>query len=255
MTVFLSATCADSARNREISQLQLGGHLTAQCRRTGNDSARLEATRVTGAVKHFLWAGLVPAPSLDLNRRLWCDANRITLPTPQPVAPSTKDPRDQDVAFMTVVSLVALDRERGHAFGRTPVEGVPSGAIRGWSANRSTRSMMASKIDLRGWRPRRSRTKISSRYRRACAVADQPDHGLVLQLAGFHRKTEHPVETDSSRLISPTEIGRRTSGNPINHRPRHRSYLHHHSVRGRMFWLCWKTLSGSYVVFTSTSRS
>ena len=26
-------------------------------------------------------------------------------------------------------------------------------------------------------------------------------------------------------------------------------------VPGRMFWLCWKTLSGSYVVFTSTSRS
>jgi hypothetical protein len=24
---------------------------------------------------------------------------------------------------------------------------------------------------------------------------------------------------------------------------------------GRMFWLWWKTLSGSYVVFTSTSRS
>ena len=27
------------------------------------------------------------------------------------------------------------------------------------------------------------------------------------------------------------------------------------SERGRMFWLWWKTLSGSYVVFTSTSRS
>jgi hypothetical protein len=26
-------------------------------------------------------------------------------------------------------------------------------------------------------------------------------------------------------------------------------------VPGRMFWLWWKTLSGSYVVFTSTSRS
>jgi hypothetical protein len=25
--------------------------------------------------------------------------------------------------------------------------------------------------------------------------------------------------------------------------------------RGRMFWLWWKTLLGSYVVFTSTSRS
>ena len=25
--------------------------------------------------------------------------------------------------------------------------------------------------------------------------------------------------------------------------------------RGRMFWLWWKTLAGSYVVFTSTSRS
>src|SRR4029453_18106369 len=27
------------------------------------------------------------------------------------------------------------------------------------------------------------------------------------------------------------------------------------SERGRMFWLWWKTLSGSYLVFTSTSRS
>src|SRR5262245_9887555 len=26
-------------------------------------------------------------------------------------------------------------------------------------------------------------------------------------------------------------------------------------TRGRMFWLWWKTLSGSYVVFTSTNRS
>jgi hypothetical protein len=28
-----------------------------------------------------------------------------------------------------------------------------------------------------------------------------------------------------------------------------------HSELGRMFWLWWKTLSGSYLVFMSTSRS
>jgi hypothetical protein len=42
---------------------------------------------------------------------------------------------------------------------------------------------------------------------------------------------------------------------PIQHRPRHRNHSHHHTNLGRMFWLWWKTLSGSYMVFTSTSRS
>src|SRR5688500_747776 len=33
---------------------------------------------------------------------------------------------------------------------------------------------------------------------------------------------------------------------PIKRRPRHRNHRHH-TQRGRMFWLWWKTLSGSYV--------
>ena len=33
------------------------------------------------------------------------------------------------------------------------------------------------------------------------------------------------------------------------------THTHHHSNLGRTFWLWWKTLSGSYMVFTSTSRS
>jgi hypothetical protein len=49
--------------------------------------------------------------------------------------------------------------------------------------------------------------------------------------------------------------GPRESPTPIKGRPCHRNHPHDHSTAGGMFWLWWKTLSGSYAVFTATSRS